>query len=132
MEINILSPSLFQLDSKFLLVIAHPDDEVLFFSPFIIACKNHNNPIAILCISDGNYYGQGPKRRKEIIESAVALGLEPSDVTVLQDLNLLDGHQNYWSPQLLSYYINEKIEQFKPTSIITFDEYGVSGKIKSK
>ncbi|XP_077301387.1 uncharacterized protein LOC143921952 [Arctopsyche grandis] len=44
-----------------LLLIAHPDDESMFFSPFL-----YSNKPFILCLSDGGFEGKGEIRRKEL------------------------------------------------------------------
>lgn len=43
--------------SRILLLIAHPDDETMFFSPTIRALAHSGHRIFVLCVSNGNYYG---------------------------------------------------------------------------
>jgi hypothetical protein len=38
-----------------LIVIAHPDDECMFFSPTIIQLVKQHIPVFILCLSSGMY-----------------------------------------------------------------------------
>ncbi|CAA0372409.1 unnamed protein product [Arabidopsis thaliana] len=81
-------------------VIAHPDDESMFFSPTInyftsTACNLH-----ILCFSTGNADGMGSIRDQELHRACAVLKVP------LQQLKILD-HPNL--------------------QIITFDNYGVSG-----
>ncbi len=43
-----------RIGGSVLLVIAHPDDEVMFFAPTILACHRAGCTIGILCLSTGN------------------------------------------------------------------------------
>ena len=56
-----------------LYVIAHPDDEAMFFVPSIIALGKHNN-LHMLCLSNGNADGLGRVREKELEASCKYLG----------------------------------------------------------
>jgi N-acetylglucosaminylphosphatidylinositol deacetylase len=42
-------------DRNILLVIAHPDDEVMFFGPTLVGITNatYNNHVRVLCLSNG-------------------------------------------------------------------------------
>jgi N-acetylglucosaminylphosphatidylinositol deacetylase len=40
-------------EKKILLVIAHPDDEALFFAPLLLATRNSSCSLSILCLSNG-------------------------------------------------------------------------------
>jgi N-acetylglucosaminylphosphatidylinositol deacetylase len=48
-----------------LIVIAHPDDEAMFFVPTIKYLRKYNN-ISLLCLSNGNATGLGRIREKEL------------------------------------------------------------------
>lgn len=39
--------------SAVLLVIAHPDDETMFFAPLLVTLHEQSIPVRILCISTG-------------------------------------------------------------------------------
>jgi len=41
-----------------LMVIAHPDDEVMFFGPTLVGVlkPEHKNKVAVLCMSNGAYF----------------------------------------------------------------------------
>jgi N-acetylglucosaminylphosphatidylinositol deacetylase len=52
-----------------LYVIAHPDDEAMFFVPSIIQLREKND-LYILCLSNGNFDGLGKTREKEMHSSA--------------------------------------------------------------
>ena len=55
-------------------VIAHPDDEAMFFLPTICGLKHHKqqNPdcqLWLVCLSNGNYNGLGKQREQELYQS---------------------------------------------------------------
>ena len=58
-----------------LLVTAHPDDECMFFTPSIRSFIEEGYSIDLLCLSRGNYDGQGEIRAKEVSKSASILGI---------------------------------------------------------
>jgi N-acetylglucosaminylphosphatidylinositol deacetylase len=53
-------------------VIAHPDDEAMFFVPSILQLGAYNS-IHVLCLSNGNYAGLGAIREKELVKSCEVL-----------------------------------------------------------
>ena len=68
------------------LLIAHPDDEAMFFAPSVLALTRPSlgNHLKILCLSTGNAAGLGDVRARELSRSASMLGLRgPDDVLVL-------------------------------------------------
>ena len=42
---------------RVLLITAHPDDEVVFFSPLLVSCQKRGASFDILCLSNGNVEG---------------------------------------------------------------------------
>ncbi len=54
-----------------LLVIAHPDDESMFFVPTILLQSN----ISILCLSNGDYDGLGIVRESELQRASEHFGI---------------------------------------------------------
>ena len=80
---------------RILYVTAHPDDEVMFFSPSILNFVEANNnanttgikyEIHLLCLCNGNSIkGQGPVREKELIKSCKTLGIDTNRVTIIND-----------------------------------------------
>ncbi|XP_052175192.1 uncharacterized protein LOC127790021 isoform X4 [Diospyros lotus] len=83
-----------------LLVIAHPDDESMFFTPTINYLMSRRHNLRMLCISTGDADGMGSIRKEELYKASAILKVP------LQQVKILD------HPHL---------------QIITFDDYGVSG-----
>lgn len=122
-----------------LLVIAHPDDESMFFGPVIIrkldgseqnsdkSNKNSNENFYLLCITNGNQDGLGNLRKHELITSAIKLGIKKENVKIMDDIRWLDGQNQIWHKQSLQDLIIDEILTKNITELITFDEYGVSG-----
>ncbi|KAE8622049.1 hypothetical protein XENTR_v10005076 [Xenopus tropicalis] len=110
-----------------LLLIAHPDDECMFFAPTVLGLLRNELPVSVLCCSTGNYYNQGEIRKNELIRSCAALGIPPSNVTLIDHRDLPDDPKVQWDPHLLSSLILRHIHEKKVDLVITFDEGGVSG-----
>ncbi|CAN6482545.1 unnamed protein product [Victoria cruziana] len=83
-----------------LLVIAHPDDESMFFTPTILYLISARHVVHILCISTGDAEGKGTLRRNELYQACVLLKVQLQRVKVIDHLDL---------------------------QVITFDNYGISG-----
>lgn len=111
----------------FLLIIAHPDDESMFFSPFLLACIHSFDSVYILCLSTGNYGGLGNVRKLELFESVTSLGVSRSHVEIIDHECLQDGMNNIWSPELIGKFIADYARASKANVLVTFDGYGVSG-----
>lgn len=92
----------FLRNKRIILLIAHPDDESMFFSPTLQALTNPSlqNHLKILCMSTGNSEGLGPTRRLELEQAAVTLGVRrKEDVFVLNDERFKDGMHEDWKPE---------------------------------
>ncbi|KAF2718886.1 LmbE-like protein [Polychaeton citri CBS 116435] len=130
-------------NKKIALVIAHPDDEAMFFSPTLLALtrpdlKNH---VVIICFSTGDADGLGSTRLLELKKSALMLGLRSEDdVVVIDDPSkFADGMNQDWDinevNSVLGSYFAPNMGKSKaseaPTAlvdaVITFDGQGVSG-----
>ncbi|XP_029467166.1 N-acetylglucosaminyl-phosphatidylinositol de-N-acetylase [Rhinatrema bivittatum] len=110
-----------------LLLLAHPDDECMFFAPAVLGLRKLRWPLAVLCCSAGNYYNQGDVRTKELVHSCDVLGIPPSNVTVIDHRDLPDNPGIQWDIQLLSSIVLNYMEANSIELVITFDEGGVSG-----
>jgi N-acetylglucosaminylphosphatidylinositol deacetylase len=116
------SPPFLKSKKKILLVIAHPDDEVMFFGPTLLAIKREEIPIQVLCLSNGNADSLGQIRESELKKSLYNLGI--SDVIIVNDDAIKDGFHS-WDPVIISSYIQKY--SLGVSSILTFDDYGISG-----
>jgi len=111
-------------------VIAHPDDEAMFFVPAIAALSARPGiECFLLCLSTGNFDGLGQQRSLELVESAQLLGLNVSGghVRVMDEPALQDGPQNVWPIEKITHIIVQYAREHKIDTIVSFDERGVSG-----
>ncbi|PYH93703.1 N-acetylglucosaminyl-phosphatidylinositol deacetylase [Aspergillus ellipticus CBS 707.79] len=88
-------------NKRICLLIAHPDDEAMFFAPTVLALTKpeYGNHLKILCLSSGDADGLGHIRKKELVKSAMQLGLRnESDVYVVDDPSRFpDSMTAHWS-----------------------------------
>ncbi|OCK77993.1 phosphatidylinositol glycan class L [Lepidopterella palustris CBS 459.81] len=123
------------------LLIAHPDDEAMFFAPTLLALTRPElgNHIKILCLSSGNADGLGDIRKKELVQSGLQLGLRgEDDILVIDDPDFPDSMTVTWHPLLISNLLTSafapKMASIPSTSaphtaidvLITFDAEGIS------
>ncbi|EEH40465.1 N-acetylglucosaminyl-phosphatidylinositol de-N-acetylase [Paracoccidioides lutzii Pb01] len=135
-------------NKRICLLIAHPDDEAMFFAPTLLAMTRpeSGNHLKILCLSSGNADGLGHIRKDELKASALRLGLRSeSDVFVVDDPSRFpDSMTTTWSasdiatllasafaPELSSTTNGSSKSTKKPPNatidiLITFDQSGVS------
>ena len=106
---------------NFLMVLAHPDDECMFFTPAINFLRQENE-IHLLILSNGGYYGLGETRTKEMNAASDYQGF--SSLKIVDDPNLQDGPDNTWDAKLISEYISQHSKGID--TIVTFDIGGVS------
>ena len=69
-------------------MIAHPDDEAMFFVPSIENLRGSNH-LYLLCLSSGDFNGLGRIREKELEASGKNLGFK--EVICINDDDLKDG-----------------------------------------
>ncbi|KAI7823541.1 putative deacetylase LmbE-like domain-containing protein [Gamsiella multidivaricata] len=110
------------------LVIAHPDDEVMFFGPTLaeLTRPEHGNIVRVLCMSSGNHDGLGETRKKELVASCKSFGIRETHVTILEREELKDGPNELWDPSLVGDQMNLFAKKHNIETLITFDEKGVS------
>ncbi|KAI1393193.1 LmbE-like protein [Hypoxylon trugodes] len=126
------------------LLIAHPDDEAMFFAPSVLALTRpeSGNQLKILCLSSGNADGLGETRKKELAKSGVLLGLRSeNDVLVYESPDFPDSMTTTWDASKISTVLTSAfaphLSSQKPTNdstaptatidvLITFDATGVS------
>ena len=106
-----------------LILISHPDDEIMFFTPTILALIKLKIPIKILCLSNGNFYGIGNLRTKEFENVSNYLNLKNNKIlNELQDNLYLK-----WDEKIISKIIKNYLNENKDVNyIFTFDENGVT------
>lgn len=108
-----------------LIITAHPDDEVMFYSPMIKYLNELNCKIKILCLSTGNYDGIGKIREEEF--RTVSKELRMEDNVIIDHKDLQDHYSQKWNEKAVSEEIKVFIEKNKDIgTIITFDENGVT------
>ncbi|XP_066552290.1 N-acetylglucosaminyl-phosphatidylinositol de-N-acetylase [Amia ocellicauda] len=110
-----------------LLVTAHPDDECMFFAPTVLQLLEINAAVHLLCLSSGNYYGQGELRKKELLQSCEVLGIPAVHVTVVDHRELPDDPDVQWDTHLVSTLILKQVQASSINLVLTFDGRGVSG-----
>ena len=113
---------------KALFVIAHPDDECMFFGPSLhYACEQIGpSNVHILCLTNGNYYGGGKIREKELFDSCCLFGLKKNNVKIVDDPYLQDGGQT-WDKRRVIGEILKYVNGYNIETLITFDNEGISG-----
>ncbi|KAL2821540.1 putative deacetylase LmbE-like domain-containing protein [Aspergillus granulosus] len=87
-------------NKRICLLIAHPDDEAMFFAPTLLALTKPElgNHVKILCLSSGDADGLGHIRKHELTKSALRLGIRsPSDVLVLDEDRFRDSITTEWA-----------------------------------
>ncbi|KAH7629385.1 putative deacetylase LmbE-like domain-containing protein [Sordaria sp. MPI-SDFR-AT-0083] len=95
-------------NKRICLLIAHPDDEAMFFAPTVLALTRPEtgNHVKILCLSSGDAEGLGPTRKRELAKSGVLLGLRSaSDVFVIDSPFFPDSMTTTWDPERISHLL---------------------------
>ena len=92
----------------------------MFFYPTIKNIKESNN-IHFICLSNGNYEGQGNIREKELNNLLLKLNLNK-----LLILNFEDNINKFWNIEKIEKIIKEYINQNNIDILITFDKKGIS------
>ncbi len=108
-----------KISKNVLLVIAHPDDDAMFFTPFISAYKPHT-----LCISECDKYRRMEMETfcayKNINCKIISDNFEDGDVWDENDIARSVANE-------LCDIINGLREPYEKLTVVTFDSYGVSG-----
>ncbi|KAJ6037015.1 hypothetical protein N7540_001294 [Penicillium herquei] len=142
-------------NKRICLLIAHPDDEAMFFAPTVLALTKPElgNHLKILCLSTGDADGLGETRKKELKKSALQLGLrDESDVFVVDDpTRFPDSMSAHWAEDQVTSLLasafapdlaaslngSKKADPNKaPTAtidvLLTFDKDGISNHINHR
>ena len=108
-----------------LLIIAHPDDEIMFWTPTIKAFIDYKIPLKILCLSNGNYDGLGELREREFDNVSRELNLPDNQILNIPELQ--DNIKQFWEPKIVSEQIEEFLkENTDVKTILTFDSFGIT------
>ncbi|KAI9790785.1 MAG: N-acetylglucosaminyl-phosphatidylinositol de-N-acetylase [Peltula sp. TS41687] len=125
------------------LLIAHPDDEAMFFAPTLLALTDPSldNRFVLLCMSSGDADGIGETRKIELMKSTDLLGLQNEDlVYIVEDPDFPDSMTATWDPSRISQALTRALVIPDNTTdtktshppettvdvLITFDRHGVS------
>ncbi|KAI0078335.1 LmbE-like protein [Panus rudis PR-1116 ss-1] len=130
-------------NGNILLLTAHPDDECMFFAPTIQSLvqqrqaeerlaqsqgkRVQGGELYSLCLSVGNAEGLGDIRRRELEGSLDVLGVARGKRWVLDHPQLQDNMTQQWDSVLVAEVIKPYLLKHNITTILTFDEYGISG-----
>ncbi|KZP25025.1 LmbE-like protein [Athelia psychrophila] len=116
--------------SRVLLVTAHPDDETMFFAPTLLGLLSHPKEVVevySLCLSTGDADGLGLTRPNELARALGVLGVDDDKHWVANHPNLKDNFTATWDPQVIAAVVEPYISQNAITTILTFDQGGISG-----
>jgi N-acetylglucosaminylphosphatidylinositol deacetylase len=118
--------------SLYILVIAHPDDECMFFLPTLLHFRSvmGSAQVWVVCLSNGNYEGKGSLREMELKTACRIVGVHKCFcVNVLPD-----DPRATWPATTISRALDavllETLQQddhFSSLTLLTFDQGGVSG-----
>lgn len=111
-----------------MIIVAHPDDETMFFGPTIMNLMLNSKSLHILCISSGDADGLGRLRKIELARVTEALGPQASH-ELIDERELRDSMIDRWNSTKVSDLIELSVKNYhKPIeTVVTFDSYGVSG-----
>ena len=115
-------------EEAWLVVVAHPDDESMFFAPTILALPSYPwAAVRILCLSTGDFQGGGRRRAQEMVAACAALGVGADAVEVVDDPRLRDGPQTDWPKEVVAERVSAAVERWGVSKVLTFDAGGASG-----
>lgn len=111
---------------RLLFVIAHPDDEVMFFGPTIFHYIKKDCIVFLMCLSTGKNYGMGKVRRNELYRSCKVLGIKQENIFIYNHTSLPDSIEAKWPLEVISNQVLYLVDALNITNLITFDKYGIS------
>eukprot|EP01135_Chromosphaera_perkinsii_P010667 Nk52_evm67s2192 gene=Nk52_evmTU67s2192 len=114
-----------------MILIAHPDDECMFFAPVIQQLATDCN-MHLLCMSTGNYDGLGKIRKKELLASCNELGIKISKVGIVDSEKVFPDGPVEWVPENVGETVAGFVCRWGIDTLITFDSYGVSGHVNHR
>jgi len=111
-----------------LLLIAHPDDESMFFSPLLCYLSRRDSLCSIklhlLSLSNGG----NSARSQELKNAAMRVfGMKKERIKVINDeRRLKDDINTNWNADAIIEYVNEYVEANGIDIVFSFDEHGIS------
>ncbi|KAL4712398.1 hypothetical protein ACJJTC_001559 [Scirpophaga incertulas] len=111
---------------RVLIVVAHPDDECMFFGPTIFRLCEQGADVYLLCLSNGNYEGKGSIRKQELWNACHELGVQDEKIYLVMDTRMPDNPGRQWPIPVISKLIQHKLESLEIDTLVTFDRGGVS------
>jgi N-acetylglucosaminylphosphatidylinositol deacetylase len=110
------------------IIIAHPDDECMFFGPIIRQLNSFSNRFYILCMTNGNFYGKGDLRATELESSCQTLISNKNliDLKLVNESQLPDHPKYEWNKNLCTKIINDYVKSNSIDMIVSFDKDGIS------
>lgn len=112
---------------RLLLVIAHPDDECMFFGPAVLELIADGRDVYLLCLSSGDNEGLGEARKRELRDAVAVLGLRPEAMTIVEHSALPDSTSSCWDRSLVAEIIDRHAQALDVDCLLSFDRSGVSG-----
>lgn len=110
-----------------LLVMAHPDDETMFFGPSILNLIKHNKSLHIICLSDGNADALGERRTSEMKQVVHNMGSNVQ-LFISHGEPFIDSLDRIWNKEQIDSYIGKHLARHDSIKqLVTFDTFGVSG-----
>lgn len=132
---------------RILVVVAHPDDECMFFGPTILKLtSNKKCQVYLLCLSRGknrglvgilrgfiitkmflgNAAGLGKVRKEELWNACSKLGIPSENIVLINSTQLQDNQATEWREDVIAKAILSRVEELQIDTLITFDKQGVS------
>eukprot|EP00915_Cephaloidophora_sp_WS-2016_P000738 GHVH01000987.1.p1 GENE.GHVH01000987.1~~GHVH01000987.1.p1 ORF type:complete len:284 (-),score=45.41 GHVH01000987.1:378-1229(-) len=113
------------LSEGVLVVIAHPDDETMFFSPLLTWASLNEKVVHILCLTGDEI------RRKELMAACSTVHQINSHNIHFSKNSFIDTQSiesgGMWSHQDVVNEVVAVLDDVNVACVITFDDYGVSG-----
>ncbi|XP_061722344.1 N-acetylglucosaminyl-phosphatidylinositol de-N-acetylase [Cydia pomonella] len=111
---------------RVLIVVAHPDDECMFFGPTIFRLCEQDADVYLLCLSNGNNEGKGKIRSKELWLACSELGVPDRNICLVTDTRLPDNPKAHWPVAVIAKLIQHQLESLDIDTLVSFDRGGVS------
>ncbi|XP_047999245.1 N-acetylglucosaminyl-phosphatidylinositol de-N-acetylase [Leguminivora glycinivorella] len=111
---------------RVLIVVAHPDDECMFFGPTIFRLCEQGADVYLLCLSNGNNEGKGTIRSKELWLACSELGVLDRNICLVTDTRLPDNPKAQWPVTIIAKLIQHQLEALDIDTLVSFDRGGVS------